>query len=110
MVAERLSCKSHNYLKVVGPVVGDNVEAESVFRNWFHLAGQQVHSGRGLGLVRVVDVEIPVTDLTPPALPDVPQSALRSLAQVPGLAVAHRRVTLGLVQGVQALRGRASTL
>ena len=38
MVAERLSCKSHNYLKVVGPVVGDNVEAESVFRNWFHLA------------------------------------------------------------------------
>jgi hypothetical protein len=63
-------------LEMVGPVVGHNVEAEPVFGYRFHLAGQQVHPGRGFGLVGVVDVQVAVPDLAPSPLPNVPKSAL----------------------------------
>ena len=44
-------------LEVVGPVVGDDVEAQPVVGHGLHLAGEQVHLGGLLALVGVVDVE-----------------------------------------------------
>ena len=45
---------------MIGPVVGDDVEAEPVVGHGLHLAGEQVHLGRLLALVRVVDVKEPL--------------------------------------------------
>ena len=64
------------HLKMVGPVVGHNVEAKTIFRHRLHVAGQQVDLGRELGLVSVVDVQVAIAHLAPAALPNVSQPSL----------------------------------
>ena len=100
---------------MVCPVVADNVEAEPVVvlgpTNRFHLAGEEVDLGRRLRLVRVVDLKVPLPDLTLPLLPDVPESPFGALVQVAGLPTSEGGVALGLVNVVlPAHRGSPTVL
>ena len=86
---------------MVGPVVGDDVEAEPVVGHGLHLAGEEVDLGGLFALVGVADVEEALSDLALSPLPHVPQPSLGALVQEAGLPVARVHVALGLVQRVR---------
>ena len=97
-------------LEVVGPVVGDDVEAEPVVGHGLHLAGEEVDLGGLLALVGVADVEEALADLALSPLPHVPQPPLGALVQEARLPVARVHVALGLVQGVRVPDRRGPVL
>ena len=97
-------------LKVVSPVVGDDVEAEPVVGHRLHLAGEEVDLGGLLALVGVVDVEESFAHLALSPLPHVPQPPLGALVQEARLPVARVHVALGLVQGVRVPNRRGPIL
>ena len=69
-------------LEVVGAVVRNYIEAKSVFQDWLHLTCQQVDRCGRFALVSVTNLQESVPDVTPPLLPDVPETSLRSLVEV----------------------------
>lgn len=79
----------------------DQVEAALVVRHRLYLACEQIHSGRWLGLVRMVNIEEAVRRRpTPPLLPHSPHLALALLQQVTGSRDPVVLVALQLVQRV----------
>ena len=95
---------------MVGPVVGDDVEAEAVIGHGLHLAGEQVHLGGLLALVGVVDVEEALAHLALSPPPHVPQPTLAPLVQEARLPVARVHVALRLVQRVRVPDRRGTVL
>ena len=82
------------------PVIGDNVKAEPILKNRFHLTRQQIDLTGCFRLVGVADLQETVAHLAPPPLPNVAQPALGPLEQVAVPPIARLCVTLRLVQRV----------